>query len=452
MAARSDFGAQGVDGALPEPSIREQSPIGQDGTLVAALNAQTSSTFVDNMNQPIHRWFRYSAGFAARWVEGLLREATTTGHRVRVLDPFAGAGTVLIEAERCNAESIGLESHPFVFRVARAKLAWRSSVGDFLDLAAEVYDRAIRSNPDNIERYPSLIRRCFPDETLRHLDALRAAAEDLCDAQEPGDLVRLCITSILRTCSPVGTAQWQYVLPNKSKATSAHPFVAFREQVDVMARDMRMRQMESEGPAALILSDDARVSGSLPDQWASLVITSPPYMNNYDYADATRLEMTFWGEIAGWSGLHTTVRRHLVRSCTQHVSADKADLDEILSDSYLAPISVGLKQVCARLAEVRMEHGGKKPYHLMTAAYFSDLARVWHVLRRATSAGCKVCFVIGDSAPYGVHVPVDEWLGELAVSAGFTSFSFTKTRDRNTKWKNRKHTVPLHEGHLWVKG
>jgi len=63
-----------------------------------------------------------------------------------------------------------------------------------------------------------------------------------------------------------------------------------------------------------------------------------------------------------------------------------------------------------------------------------------------------VCFVIGDSAPYGVYVPVMEWMGRLAASAGFRNYEFEKTRDRNVKWKNRKHRVPLCEGRLWVNG
>jgi hypothetical protein len=111
-----------------------------------------------------------------------------------------------------------------------------------------------------------------------------------------------------------------------------------------------------------------------------------------------------------------------------------------------------MQSVCHQLAKERMHHGGKKPYHLMVAAYFSDLAKVWKALRRVTSRGSQVCFVVGDSAPYGVYVPVDRWLGELALAAGFRSYYFEKTRDRNVKWRNRKHRVPLHEGHLWVKG
>jgi hypothetical protein len=88
----------------------------------------------------------------------------------------------------------------------------------------------------------------------------------------------------------------------------------------------------------------------------------------------------------------------------------------------------------------------------MAAAYFRDIGRVFYALRHLCSDGASVCFVIGDSAPYGVYLSVDEWLGELALAAGFRSYSFEKIRDRNIKWKNRKHRVPLKEGRLWIKG
>ena len=52
----------------------------------------------------------------------------------------------------------------------------------------------------------------------------------------------------------------------------------------------------------------------------------------------------------------------------------------------------------------------------------------------------------------GCYVPVIEWMGALAQAAGFESFEFEKTRERNVKWKNRKHRVPLCEGCLWVRG
>lgn len=88
----------------------------------------------------------------------------------------------------------------------------------------------------------------------------------------------------------------------------------------------------------------------------------------------------------------------------------------------------------------------------MIAAYFLDLAKVWENSRKIMSDNSRICFVIGDSAPYGVHVPAERWLGELALASGFKSFEFEWLRDRNVKWKNRTHTVLLHEGRLWLKG
>src|SRR6185503_11128825 len=209
---------------------------------------------------------------------------------------------------------------------------------------------------------------------------------------------------------------------------------------------------ECVGPNAQLVHGDARTCEGVSSRCANLVVTSPPYPNNYDYADATRLEMSFLQEIKGWGDLQDTVRQHLVRSCTQHVPERAANLDAILAEPILAPIADELATVTRELAKVRLTKGGKKTYHLMVACYFLDLAHVWRALRRVCDSPSRACFVIGDSAPYGVYVPVIEWLGSLALSAGFTSYTFQKTRDRNIKWKNRKHRVPLCEGRLWVDG
>ena len=182
------------------------------------------------------------------------------------------------------------------------------------------------------------------------------------------------------------------------------------------------------------------------------MITSPPYPNNYDYADATRLEMTFWGEIQGWGDLQDAVRKYIIRSSSQHATAEKLILDQLLSDESIAPIRQELATVCNQLAEIRLTKGGKKAYHTMVAAYFSDLSKVFSALRPVCKTGSTMCFVIGDSAPYGIYVPAEDWLARLAIAAGFQSFSFEKLRDRNLKWKNRKHRVPLQEGRLWIKG
>jgi hypothetical protein len=137
---------------------------------------------------------------------------------------------------------------------------------------------------------------------------------------------------------------------------------------------------------------------------------------------------------------------------TEHKRPYANQTQEVLNDPVLKPIRAELSDVCKRLEAEKENHGGKKQYHAMLAHYFLDLGKVWKALRRVVRPGGRACFVIGDSAPYGIYAPVERWLGELAVAAGFKAFSFEKLRDRNTKWKNRKHRVLLHEGRLWVEG
>ncbi|MDD3582048.1 MAG: hypothetical protein PHW74_13635, partial [Desulfobacca sp.] len=378
-------------------------------------------------------------------------ELQSSRGEIVVLDPFAGVGTAVIAGEEAGANSYGLEAHPFITRVANSKLLWHTDVTKFLSFSQNILTNA-RSLKSQVTLYPELIKNCFPENVLRDLHNLKSAWKDKANGTPSSELAWLAITSILRVCSPVGTAPWQYVLPKKSKSKIIPPYEAFTIQVEKMAFDMNYFRDRGVKPKGKVFCSDARDCDDIKDCSVDLVITSPPYTNNYDYADATRLEMSFWGEVKKWANLHNKVRHLLIRSCTQHVSIEKLKLEPTIETLKETPIVYEVKETCAKLAEERKKHGGKKDYHLMVAAYFSDMNRVWKALRRVCKDGAIVCFVVGDSAPYGIYVPVDKWLGELAVNAGFKSFHFEKLRDRNIKWRNRKHRVLLHEGFLRIEG
>lgn len=407
-----------------------------------------SGSFTDNMRLPIHRWFRYSAGFSAAWADAEIRKAQMTTREVRVLDPFAGSGTTLICAQQAAVPSFGVEAHPFVIRVARAKInCGAADAEDFLRRIREAIQQA-ETNRRLVVTLPDLLTKCFSPSVLSFLMAIRTAVRKQEDGSVESELVWLALVSILRSVSHVGTAPWQYILPNKSKSRSLDPAAALSAMAQMMVMDMTHVRRDAE--RSVLLASDARTCEGVPDGFATLVLTSPPYANNYDYADATRLEMTFLGDIGGWSDLQESVRQYLIRSCSQHVTERNTDLNSVLNSPALAPISGELRPICETLGEVRLLKGGKKNYHLMAACYFADMASVWIALRRVTTPDAKVCFVLGDSAPYGVYLPVVEWMGALAEAAGFSGWSFEKLRDRNLKWKNRKHRVPLMEGRLWV--
>jgi len=431
------------DTLFDSPPVKKQT--------TAKAKAARSGTFTDNMKLPVHRWFRYSAGFSAEWVESVLK----THHATAVLDPFVGSGTVCVASDKMGIPSYGVEAHPFVFRLGRGKLSWAESIEAF-DAAISLLTETAAKRRDSVSlsEAPELISKCYSEDSLRDLYSIKEAYLKLAPkwTEAINSLVFLAINSILRATSHVGTAQWQYVLPNKSKARVSSPYEALKLQSKMMTDDMRVMQGASPVSKATLLPSDSRTLQGVPDKSIDLVVTSPPYANNYDYADATRLEMSFWGEISNWGDLHESVRQYLICSSSQHASKDKMKLSELLDDPAIEPIKEELTKVCNELDDVRKTKGGNKAYHLMIAAYFADMAKTFQALRRVTKEGATLCLVIGDSAPYGVHAPVERWFGELALAYGFKSWTFEKIRDRNVKWKNRKHDVLLHEGRLWIKG
>jgi hypothetical protein len=417
---------------------------------ISDLKISRSGSFVDNMALPVHRWFRYSAGFSAEWVEQVLKD-WAIGSNQLILDPFVGSGTVPLSCESLGIKSIGIEAHPVVARICQAKLHWVTPIDRFAKLAEQISYKANQFESENLE-YPSLIQRSFDTEPLAYLDKLKSAWIILNDRSPASELVWLAITAILRSCSKSGTAQWQYILPNKTKKKVLDPKIAFQQQVKMMKQDMMWMQSRINQSHATLIPGDARSFGETLNQKVDGVITSPPYANNYDYADALRFEMTFWGEVSSWGDIHEKVRKHLIVSSSQHSSKEKLSVEELLSSPNLEPIRSELTSVVNKLDITRESHGGKKHYHTMVAAYCRDIAQVLRELRAVCHSGARMCWVIGDSAPYGIYCPIDRWIGELALAEGFVSYQFEKLRDRNTKWKNRKHRVLLKEGLLWING
>ena len=412
------------------------------------LQSARSGTFVDNIALPVHRWFRYSAGFAAQWVEQVFKEWKIEHGHV-VLDPFAGSGTVPVVCDTLGIESIGVEAHPMVARICKTKLMWTTPAERVAELAAQILRNA-RSRKPETSNYAPLIQRSFHEDALAVLDRLKASWLEVQDTSPESELVWLALTAILRSTSKAGTAQWQYILPNKTKKNIVQPLLAFPQQVEILKSDIRWMQSQAQQSRARIISGDARTLADTVSQKVDAVITSPPYANNYDYADALRFEMTFWGDVKGWGDIHDTVRKYLIVSSSQHSSRERLKTEDLLETEAVRPIKGELRQVVKQLASVRESHGGKKHYHTMIAAYCRDIGLVLHQLRRVCNPGARMCWVIGDSAPYGIYCPIEKWIAELAVAAGFEGHHFEKLRDRNIKWKNRKHRVPLKEGLLWI--
>ena len=413
-------------------------------------NKKSYYNFLDNNKLPIHRWFKYSAGFSANWVEFIIEK--NQSFEV-IADPFCGSGTTLIQASLMGKSSFGYESHPFVGKVARTKSNWYlASIGLLKDRIEFFLEALEVSSPSNRVMNNELMQRIYDEENLTYVAKTASALKYLNESVED-ELIWLAVVSSLRNTSGVGTASWQYILPNKSKAKFADFRFYLRTRCEAIVDDVvKSRQKFKSIGVSRVIEGDFRLVDGKPSNSADAIITSPPYANNFDYADATRVEMTFLGDVDSWGDLHESVRLHIIRSCSQHASRHKKDIELILESNELAPIRQELHEKYEELSEIKGTKGGKKDYDLMIGMYFYDMALCIRNFRRILRDGGRSYIMIGDSAPYGIHIPVERWIASLALASGFHNSRFVKLRDRNDKWENRKHRVPLKEGILILRG
>src|SRR4029077_8843654 len=129
-------------------------------------------------------------------------------------------------------QSVGLEAHPFVLRVARAKLGYHANVKRLQSLAKESLETAKTIIPD-VFVPSSLLDKCFTDEALSQLKKLRLAVQKHDDNSVEASLVWLALVATLRPASDAGTAPWQYVLPGRRKTIPIAPEIIFQRIIDM---------------------------------------------------------------------------------------------------------------------------------------------------------------------------------------------------------------------------
>ncbi|MBW2066329.1 MAG: hypothetical protein JRJ03_15575 [Deltaproteobacteria bacterium] len=70
--------------------------------------------FTSNFGEHVHRWAPYIQGFSASFVQSTLELYREEYRSPLVLDPFAGCGTVLVQAKLNGYESVGTELNPLL--------------------------------------------------------------------------------------------------------------------------------------------------------------------------------------------------------------------------------------------------------------------------------------------------------------------------------------------------
>lgn len=397
------------------------------------------------LRRPFNRWFRYPAGFAKDLAEPLL-SCLEGGTTRTVLDPFAGMATLAPWLSLSGQTFVGLEAHPLVAEFADLK------AGEWINpevLEAGAQDALARMPASaRVDDEHEMVRRCFSDEALSDLVGLRTALQ----GTEPSvrDWLQLALVASLRDVSSSHVG-WPYQRPGKTaQPRYNNAMVRFSERVRWMASDIRgaLQERPHRTPGRVV-GGDARCLASfgalLPgSERADACITSPPYLNNYDYADATRLELFFLERADSWASMCRYARDGMVVASTQQTGQERAEAarQRLLGTS----ISSQIKELVDEIRQAADERERPKEYDRLILEYFSDMLQVLINVRAHLVEGATVMMAIADSALYGVHVHTPQLISELATDAGFSCDALVMHRSRGHRWKNHPQRGPADLG------
>ncbi len=397
------------------------------------------SAFTENRAEPLHRWVPWIAGFSASFVSNILQSLPDNGQPCTVLEPFAGVGTTLVEGLRRGHNVIGFEINPYAALVCRTKLSaadydlslLRQQVTAFSEfMEAHVSD----PNASPQSRPPAAFRSRSP---FFHPSIERQVlfVKDFIGSRTTPwirDLLAVALGATL-----ISFSNYSYEPSLCRRRTSGKQDITEADVTDRMlgklsqiARDIRLLQEEldrlPERPAAEIyplsfLSNAERIAPKTVD----VLITSPPYLNNYHYVRNTRPHL-YWLDLVRRPADLKPLEQESFGKFWQTVRAGPR-LELALDYPELAE----LIETVRRLNPDKGVYGGHGWANYATA-YFNDCERFCRLALRLMKPGGRAFVVIGNNILQGIEFKTDRFFAGIAERCGFQVAAIHRVRTKRT--------------------
>ena len=371
----------------------------QVATLFSKTKIDYSWSFSDKTRKDTayitHGYHRYPAKFIPQIVSRLAEKYTNEGDLI--VDPFGGCGTTLVESKVMGRPSVGVDINPVAVLITKAKITPidpRKIEKAFAILKAKLdtYSKATKVKAPEHER----IDYWFKPEEKRKLAFIFAEISKLKD-QDIRDFFYCGFSNILKNCSI-----W---LQKSNKPTrdlskkSSDPIPTFYKQIKMMMRgnarfyELLKEKKHLEIPSQVYCTDARTIPAK--DNSVSLIVTSPPYVTSYEYADLHQLT-ALWLEYT----------KDLSDFRKRFIGTSYHNKKDLILNSELAE----------KIRNELLEEDKKTAEEVST--YFSEMNQVFVEMKRILKKGGKTCIVIGNTSLKGVEILNAEVFAEQLQNLG----------------------------------
>ena len=396
------------------------------------------SNALNSKDFPRQRWYFIKEAFSPKLVEKAIEQSECQEGDI-IVDPFCGSGTVPLVASTNGYRGIGIEVNPFLAFVANTKLL-QSPPKKIEEQIDKITAGVERGEISSLESFSTFSRTDGAQKWLFNQEVLRAftggwnvTLEFSASMQKIFQLALLGAAMDTSNATRDGKAL-RYRKAWKDLKYDKQDFIeAFKERIEKIKTDLIICPDLNQ---SLIIPGDSRQElNKLTDRF-KLCVTSPPYLNSFDYTDVYRPELFLGRFVLSPEGLRA-LRQKTVRS---HVQAKWKDpIKKNFGEKYEKSIKL-LSQRTNLLWNPRLI--------IMIQAYFEDIQCVLKDLYRLSLPDAHLWLVVSTSAYAGVEIPVDLIIADIGANVGWQLqeigvLRYLRTSSQNwKKWDGEMEVKP----------
>lgn len=366
-----------------------------------------------------HGYHRYPAKFIPQLANRLIRELSSPGDLI--VDPFMGSGTTLVEAKVLGRPSVGVDINPVAALIARAKVTpIKPSVLNsyFTNLIQKLQHfkkkESSKSEPvlfELIQEEPApqaptheRIDYWFTSRSKEQLGVIYSEIKRI-DNEDVRRFFLCGFSHILKNCSiwlmksTKPTRDFKKIIPNAYDTFTRHAKIMLHKNDDFW---QLLKANGNLGIPSTPLCEDARKVPA-DDNSVTLVVTSPPYVTSYEYADLHQLT-ALWFEYT-----HDLAEFRKIFIGSAHNGKEEIFIDSEIGEQTVKNLR---------------ENGTGKDVEVAT--YFSEMRECFGEMYRYFKPGGRACIVIGNTAFKKVAVPNAQVFVEQMENLGFKIYKVIK--------------------------
>lgn len=376
------------------------------------INKDWAFDKVKSVEQWTHGYHRYPAKFLPNVVKKIIENYALPGFPIG--DPFAGCGTTLVEAKIHGFKSQGVDINPVAEMITKVKTIPIEPIilkKHFFNLT-NVFKTFNEENFYKTQKHERIDYWFYPQEKYK----IAFLYDSICDIGNENikNFFLVSLSHILKNCSKWLQSSTKPQI-DKGKEPS-DPFAIFKSHTQMMIKKNEEYYNELYKNNRFDVLCDIQLGDARNTKWADnsigTIITSPPYVTSYEYADIHQLT-GYWYEY--FDNLRQFRQNFIGTSYSNKSNTEvKSELGQKI-----------VKELSAKSSKIAKD----------VAQYFDDMTMVATEMYRVLKPKGKACIVIGNTTVKDVHIQSAEVFWDLLKKAGF------KTNRNNIIKRNIPHKL-----------